>query len=174
MPEVIRPLHDPDLEQLREILRQTPSISSGGCGVSAYILWSFFTSRGHQAYIVYGYLPDHEEYIGNDDFLNGHEAYAGSCSHAFVHLPEYNLYVDPHEEVFQSDAPSRIGSVGGMDDFHFIPSYIVERFMLPSLMNKRVWNSSFQRDKYLPALAIVASSKFGLQLPVLWDIIGEL
>ena len=91
-----------------------------------------------------------------------------------MHLPEYNLYVDPHEEVCQKYAPDEIGHVGGMDDFHFIPPDIVERFMRPSLMNKRVWNSSFNRDKYLPALAIVASSKFGLQLPVLWDIIDEL
>ena len=144
-----------NFQAVLDYLASVRNINYGGCGFSAYAMYLWLEKRGmlsKDATVVYGYDSTLCGYKRNVDFLNGNSNVAGACDHVAL----FN-----EGKFFDSSGELEADWGYGINTFIFVPIDKLHKFMEVSLQCS--WNSSFERDKYVPKIQKKLEIDFGIK-----------
>ena len=124
------------LQETREFLSSIPYINSGGCGIAALAM--FLASQNKNTQVIYMYKNHSESsYKNNKKVLETGKGNAESAGHIAI-IFEDGLIIDCDKEIL-------------IENYDYSHTTTDINFILNSIRNG-VWNSTFDRDKYLPSI----------------------
>lgn len=123
-----------EFKKFREFLGTIPNIDSGGCVIAALAMYKLAVRLGLEAYIEYLYTFD-GQYTQNCSAIEGNGK-STCCGHAIC-VVEGNPY-DSTGYVVRRCWNYR----------HVVP----ERVVVEGLREVNIWNSTFDRNKWLPII----------------------
>lgn len=120
---------------VQKFLNTVPCINYGGCGISALALFDHAEAAGLKPKIVFGYGGSGGK-KENDDYKLGNRPHAESATHIFIRIGGKDF-----------------DSKGEYDrDVHWEFDDEITRNHLVDSIRHGCWNSTFEREKWLPKI----------------------
>lgn len=146
------------LNDVREYLDSIPNISQGGCGVSALAMYQWLKANNKlysTTKIVYLYATHMKSaYSNNKKALACRNVQPTSCNHAV--LLHKRKYID------SSNSFSSLKELHNSNRTKLALSMSAISVVQKSISNSRVWNDSFDRNKYIPEIEKKLNIKLGV------------
>lgn len=124
-----------NIMEVQRFLRNIPYINHGGCAIAALVMYDYLVANKVEAKIVYAYHSYDPDYEANVSQLAKGGDYLEPCEHAMVSV----------NDVLHDCRGER--SVYEYDKYHSI-----SREMVVKSLNAKGWNSSFDREEYVPVI----------------------
>lgn len=141
-----------EFKPLASYLDSIDNINYGGCGISAYFIYSLFKEQKKKPEIVFLYSPGSCRYDENNEALKGN-GHAQSCNHVMVKVGD---------TCYDSEGEHKFKDLFEGDWAEYEHYHIVNKKFLLEAIKKGRWNSMFDRDQEVPKM----EKKIGINLPV--------
>jgi len=123
------------IDDVQLFLRGVPSISQGGCGFAALVMYDYLKAKGVDAEIVYAYGFCDPEYDNNISVIQNGSGELCACQHAMIRVKD-----------------SFYDCKGECDIEMYYDHHTISRELVVKSLDSGRWNSSFDRHKYVPMI----------------------